>query len=349
MRSTTRVVPWAAALLLLCAPVAGTAQGADAPTIVDLGSCPTESGEVVRPCRIAYRSYGRLNARRDNAVLVPPWHGGRSETMTFLLGRDAWVDTTRYYAILVDGLGFGVGSSPSTSVEQPGRRFPRLSFGDMVAAQHRLVTGHLGIGRLHAVLGWSMGGMQSIAWALRYPDAVGQVVSVAGTPRMGTSEMYAIRSMITTLDLAARAGLPADTLALRLAELWHTVATTPARENALPRDSMDAVVAREAAAEWLPLHPEDNRLQLEAVGQWDAFAELERSGWAARPARPRMLLVYVPEDRVTTPENFRLFAPRAGAAAVAFPSDCGHMAPVCETAALGRVVRPFLDGSRRAR
>ena len=72
----------------------------------------------------------------------------------------------------------------------------------MVAAQHRLVTEQLRIPRLHAVLGWSMGGMQAIAWALQYPDAVGQALSVAGPPRLGTFDMLWVRSMLTILDLA---------------------------------------------------------------------------------------------------------------------------------------------------
>ena len=100
----------------------------------DLGTCTTVRGEVIRDCRIGYRTFGRLNARRDNAVLVPTWHGGRSETMTFILGPDRWVDTTRYFAILMDKPGNGVSISPSNSRSQPGRRFPRLTFADLVGA-----------------------------------------------------------------------------------------------------------------------------------------------------------------------------------------------------------------------
>jgi homoserine O-acetyltransferase len=294
------------------------------PVVADLGSCATESGEVVRPCRLAYRTFGRLNARRDNAVLVPTWHGGRSESMTILLGSGSWVDTTRYHAILIDGLGFGVSSSPSTSESQPGRRFPRLTMNDMVDAQHRLVTEHLKLLRLHAVL-------------------MGRIVSVAGPPRMGTSDIYWVRSMLTLLDLAERARLPNDTLAAKLTELWHMVATTPAHENLLPRDSMDAAVAREARVDWLPFHPEDNRLQLEALSGYDAFRDLERFGWARRATRPRMLLIYMPDDHVTSAENFRRFARLADAQAVEFESPCGHLAPVCETAAIGSHVRRFLE------
>src|SRR5687768_11592867 len=90
-----------------------------------LGTCATAGGEVVSDCRIGYRTFGRLNRRRDNAILVPTWHGGRSETMTFILGADRWVDTTRWFAILMDKPGNGVSVSPSNSRTQPGPRFPR--------------------------------------------------------------------------------------------------------------------------------------------------------------------------------------------------------------------------------
>jgi homoserine O-acetyltransferase len=307
----------------------------------DLGTCLTARGEVIRDCRIGYRTFGRLNVRRDNAVLVPTWHGGRSESMTFILGPDGWVDTTRWFAILMDKPGNGVSISPSNSRYQPGRRFPRLTLGDMVAAEHRVVAEHLGIRRLHAVVGWSMGGMQAIEYALRFPEAVDRIVSVAGTPRMGSYDMYWVRSMVALIDLADRSGLTRDTLAVRLAELWHTVATTPAKENALPRDSVAAMIAGEARADWIGFHPDDNRLQLEAMASFDALGEIHRGG---PMLRPRMLLLFMPDDHVTTAESFREFARLTGSDTIEFPSDCGHMAPVCETAAIGEHVRSYLGG-----
>ncbi len=329
----------AVAQLAIAAPSPVLSQGGQ--QFADLGTCTTVRGEVIRDCRIGYRTFGRLNARRDNAVLVPTWHGGRSETMTFILGPDRWVDTTRYFAILMDKPGNGVSISPSNSRSQPGRRFPRLTFADLVAAEHRAVTEHLGIRRLHAVVGWSMGGMQAIEYALRFPEAVDRIVSVAGTPRMGSYDMYWVRSMITLIDLADRSGLPRDTLALQLAELWHTVATTPGRENALPRDSVAAMIAAEARADWIGFHPEDNRVALEAVASFDALGEVRRTGVTPRP---RMLLLFVPEDHVTTAESFREFARLTGSDTVEFPSACGHMAPVCRTAAIGEQVRGYLGG-----
>jgi homoserine acetyltransferase len=335
-----RLLPLLAVAILAAAfPPPAVAQ--DGQRFADLGTCTTARGEAIHDCRIGYRTFGRLNARRTNVVLVPTWHGGRSETMTFILGPDGWLDTTRWFTILMDAPGNGVSISPSNSRAQPGRRFPRLTFADLVAAEHRVVTEHLGIRRLHAVVGWSMGGMQAIEYALRFPEAVDRIVSVAGTPRMGSYDMYWVRSMLTLIDLADRSGLARDTLALRLAELWHTVATTPGKENALPRDGVAAMIAAEARADWIGFHPEDNRVHLEALASFDALGEVRRTGVTPEP---RMLLLFMPDDHVTTAESFREFARLTGSGAVEFPSACGHMAPVCETAAIGGHVRGYLGG-----
>lgn len=331
-----------ATLCLPLIPPPAAAQGIQ--RFADLGTCTTASGPPVLDCRVGYRTFGRLNAARDNAVLVPTWHGGRSETMVSLLGAGAWIDTTRYFAILMDAPGNGVSTSPSNSLHQPGARFPRLALTDMVAAQHRVVTGELGLRRLHAVVGWSMGGMQAIAWAQGYPEAVGRAVSVAGTPRMGTYDRQWIRTMLTLLDLSQRAALPRDSLARRLAELWHLVGTTPTAENRLRGAAVDSILAAEARSDWAPLHPEDNRLQLEAMLAFDAFR-------SRRPdARVPLLLLFVPEDHVTTAEAFREFAAATGADTVAYPSACGHSVPLCEPAAIGAEVARYLeDGSTAAR
>ena len=102
-------------LLALTVLTATPAVAQDGQRFAALGTCPTARGEVIRECRIGYRTFGRLNARRDNAVLVPTWHGGRSETIRFILGPDRWVDTTRWFAILVDKPGNGSLISPSTA------------------------------------------------------------------------------------------------------------------------------------------------------------------------------------------------------------------------------------------
>jgi hypothetical protein len=101
------------------------------------------------------------------------------------------------------------------------------------------------------------------------------------------------------------------------------------------------MIAAEARADWIGFHPEDNRLALEAVASFDALDEVRQTGPTSRPS---MLLVFVPGDHVTTAESFREFARLTGSDTVEFPSECGHMAPVCQTSAIGEYVRGYLGG-----
>ncbi|MFB6098533.1 MAG: alpha/beta fold hydrolase, partial [Salinibacter sp.] len=169
------------ALLLLSVPALAGAQ--PALQTADLRRCRLENGAVIRDCQIGYRTAGTLNASRSNALLFPTWFSGTSEALVGQLGAKGLIDTTRYFVVLVDALGNGVSSSPSTSA-QPDSTFPVFTVQDMVRTQHRLLTEHLEIDSLHAVVGASMGGMQAFAWMTRYPDFMDKVVSITGTPRL---------------------------------------------------------------------------------------------------------------------------------------------------------------------
>ena len=107
--------------------------------VVELGECALESGEVLAPCDLGYRTYGELNAARDNAILISTWFGGNSAAWTGILG-SGLIDLEGFYTIVVDAFGNGVSTSPTTSPTQGGEAFPLVSIGDMVHSQYRLVT-----------------------------------------------------------------------------------------------------------------------------------------------------------------------------------------------------------------
>ena len=144
---------------------------------------------------VAYRTYGTLNAARSNAVLVchaltgdqyvAEQHPitGKPGWWDMVIGPGRPVDTDRFFVICPNVLGGCMGSTgPLTRRDDTGERwgtdFPPITIGDMVRAQKCLID-HLGIERLFAVIGGSMGGMQALQWAAAYPDAVFAALPIA--------------------------------------------------------------------------------------------------------------------------------------------------------------------------
>ena len=155
-----------------------------------------ESGGSIPELTLRYEAYGRLNAAKDNAVLIchalsgnhhcAGVHGLEERKQgwwNFMVGPGKPIDTSRYYVICSNVLGGCSGSSGPDSINpQTGKRyrldFPKLTVRDMVRAQSLLLDS-LGIQRLHAVIGGSMGGMQTLRWAIDFPDRVGRYIALA--------------------------------------------------------------------------------------------------------------------------------------------------------------------------
>jgi homoserine O-acetyltransferase/O-succinyltransferase len=161
---------------------------------------PLDCGMTLRRPVVAYRTYGDLNADRSNAVMICHALTGDQYVAERhpVTGRDGWwesvvgpglpIDTSRFFVICANVLGGCMGSTGPRSprddqADDPapprwGVDFPAITIRDMVRAQKRL-TEHLGIARLFAVIGGSMGGMQALEWASSYPHAVFAAVPIA--------------------------------------------------------------------------------------------------------------------------------------------------------------------------
>ncbi len=165
---------------------------------------PLELGGELPGVTVAYETYGELNAAKDNAVLVchaltgdshVAKHHGEDEAGWWdcFVGPGKAVDTDRYFVICPNCLGgcrgtTGPGSVDPATGKPYGASFPEITFGDMVAVQKRLID-HLGIGRLRAVMGGSMGGQQAQIWGTEYTDATAGVVLVATSPRLSSQSL----------------------------------------------------------------------------------------------------------------------------------------------------------------
>ncbi|MEO5843209.1 MAG: alpha/beta fold hydrolase [Caldimonas sp.] len=169
---------------------------------VGLGDLRLESGGAIVDFRQSFVTHGVANADRSNAILVCPALTATHHRLDFLIGPGKALDPTRWYVIAADPIGNGLTTSPSNSTAQPGMRFPRFALRDMVHAQHRLLSEHLGVERLHAVVGASMGGMQALQWAVSHPDVAGRIVAM--TPMAKTAPWAVL------ITHTARACLQAD-------------------------------------------------------------------------------------------------------------------------------------------
>ena len=163
------------------------------------------SGRVLGGVEVVYETYGRLAADRSNAVLICHALSGDAHVAGIKPGEDpatarpGWwdpmvgpgkaIDTDRLFVICSNVLGGCSGTTgPASTDPETGRpwglRFPMITVEDMVDVQAALLD-HLGIQRLASVVGGSMGGMQALAWAKRYPRRVATVVADATTWRLG--------------------------------------------------------------------------------------------------------------------------------------------------------------------
>lgn len=152
--------------------------------IFDAGDVRLRSGDIFPGMRLAYKTYGKLNGRKDNVIVYPTSFGAQHYDTEWLVAPGAALDPERYFIIIPNLFGNGLSSSPSNSAEKfASSAYPHVGFYDAVSVQQRLLTERFGISRIALVYGWSMGGMQAYHWAVMYPDMVERAAVVCGSAR----------------------------------------------------------------------------------------------------------------------------------------------------------------------
>ncbi|KAI9490238.1 homoserine O-acetyltransferase [Zychaea mexicana] len=157
-----------------------------------------DHGGILPKFDIAYESWGELNAKRDNAILIHTGLSASSHAKSHakntkpgwweeFIGPGRYLDTNKFYVICTNVIGGCYGSTGPSSIdpadgERYATRFPIITVFDMVRAQFLLLD-HMGIDKLHASVGSSMGGMQSIAAASLFPDRVKRLISISACAR----------------------------------------------------------------------------------------------------------------------------------------------------------------------
>ena len=161
-----------------------------------------ENGTTVPNVKVVYGTYGRLNARKDNVILLPSHYLADHHGYDWLIGPGLALDTTRYFLVATELFGNGHSSSPSNTPEPfHGPRFPVATIRDNVEAVHRLLVDELGITHVQAVIGFSMGAEQAFQWAVSYPGFMDRIVATAGTAKCWPHGVVRLEAQIAAIAL----------------------------------------------------------------------------------------------------------------------------------------------------
>ena len=306
-----------------------------------LGSFRLDSGLTLHDCRIGYQTFGKLNDAKSNAVLFPTWFTGTSNDLRGNIGPGKLIDSDKYFVIAADAIGDGISTSPSNSKTQPHLRFPKFTTGDMVRSQYLLVTGTLHLKHLHAVMGISMGGMQTFQWMVDYPDFFDKAIPIVGSPQLTTTDLLLWNAELHAIEAAKppRAGMRAvaDMHAFALTTPnYRATETTPAAAEKFMSENEQNTPAHFAWDDWTR--------QLEAmIGHDIAKASNGSMESAAAKVKAKTLVIVGLQDHMVNPLPALSLARLLHCETLEIDSPCGHLTPGCDQTRVAAAIARFLQ------
>lgn len=310
-----------------------------------------ESGEQLHEMKVGYVTHGELNARKDNAILLLPGATNTRHSAEGYIGPGNALDPQREFIIAVDAIGAGTSSRPGDGL---GAAFPRYNIRDMVRAQHHLVTS-LGLTRLKAVVGASMGSFQALEWTIQFPNMMDKAVLMVPAACTGNVMKSVVRAMIEIIELdpdwndgrPIRPPLRGLRAAGRIYYPWSV--TDAYIERLAPQELEREITDRvERAASW---NVWDLIRRYQAVCAHDVALPFDGDmGRALERIRARLLVLPTTTDRLICIQSARDIARNVQHATyVEVPTDLGHlgwrpMQGAPETTFIANHVIRFLDG-----
>ena len=171
----------------------------------DLGNFALQSGAVLPDAQLTYKTYGELNANRDNVVVLPTFYTGSHLRNEGFFGAGRAIDPARHFIVSVNLFGNGISSSPSnTPAPFNAVNFPGITLYDNIHAQYRLLTEALDVSQLALVTGWSMAGCQSFQWGAQYPNFVRAILPFCASAKTSEHNIVFLEGV--------KAALQADTV-----------------------------------------------------------------------------------------------------------------------------------------
>jgi homoserine O-acetyltransferase len=336
---------WRVSLIIFLSAITSGARARDGQQqLANLGDFKLQSGELIRDCRVGYRTFGKLNGDQSNVILFPTWASGTSEQLSGSISAGELADSTNYFVVAVDALGNGVSSSPSNSAAQPHMKFPPITIRDMVNSQHRLLTEVLHVHHLKAVMGISMGGMQTFQWLVSYPDFMDKAIPIVGSPRLAPYDLVLWQAQIDAImnNVAWKGGdYDANPARVSNAEFGVLVLTTPQQYNRLTTREQ-ALVSLEKAKTEPAFDANDHLRQAQAMMSLDVSDRFAGSMEKAEAVKAKVLVIVSMQDHTVTPGPALDFGKQINAQVLTLNSDCGHQLMGCDSDKVVSAVAAFL-------
>lgn len=260
------------------------------------------SGQVLPELRLACTTVGDP---AGEPVLILHGTTGSGDSMLApafadeLFGPGQPLDATRYFIVLPDAIGTGRSSKPSDGLRM---QFPAYDYTDMVEAQYRLVTEHLGIAHLRAIIGNSMGGMHTWLWAQRHPDFMDLAVPMASLPVAMSGRNWIMRRLIIDAirdDPDWKGGQYTEQpRSLRFASVFHGLATNGGNQalfKAAPDRARADALLDQRLQDQFNGDANDHLYQWESSGNYDPEPGLSQ-------IRARVLAINSADDERNPPE-----------------------------------------------
>jgi homoserine O-acetyltransferase/O-succinyltransferase len=331
-------------IILFLVSVCALAQ--DSLQFANLGDYRLENGQVIRNCRVAYRTFGVLNQDQSNAVLFPTWLAGTTKDLIDLgfIGPGKLADSSKYFIIAVDAFGNGVSSSPSNSRRQPNQAFPQFSIRDMVNAQHLLLTRDLHLNRLHGIIGISMGAMTAYQWMVSYPDFTQKVVAISGSPRLTSYDLLLWQAELGAIHACAKKPNGKNSGMKTLAAIHNLHLRTP--------DYMTANVKPESFSQFIgdaekgieKFNAYNWASQLKAIMNQNIYRSFgQEIDPAVKNIKAKTLIVWAKQDFTVNSAPAQKLAGQLHADTFELPGDCGHLSFLCESDKLLEAVHNFMN------
>ena len=179
----------------------------------DFGDVVLQSGATLRGARVAYKTFGTLNATKTNAIIYPTSFGAHHSDLEWLIGVGKALDPSKYFIVIPNMFGNGLSSSPSDVRDWKLRReFPRITMYDNVTLQHRFLRSHFDVQKIALVVGFSMGGQQTFHWGALFPDFVERIAPITSSAKTAQHNLVFLEGIkaALTLDPAWRDGVFAE-------------------------------------------------------------------------------------------------------------------------------------------